>query len=52
MLFNFLTPMLIRHLWQLKTVAFLHWCLNALFYCHNDLKSDPTILIFTLDDQN
>ncbi len=21
--------MLIRHLWQLKTVAFLHWCLIA-----------------------
>jgi hypothetical protein len=23
----FLTPELIRHLWQLKTVVFLHWCL-------------------------
>jgi hypothetical protein len=23
----FLTPVLIRHLWQLKTVVFLHWCL-------------------------
>ncbi len=23
----FLTPMLIRRLWQLKTVVFLHWCL-------------------------
>jgi hypothetical protein len=21
------TPVLIRHLWQLKTVIFLHWCL-------------------------
>ncbi len=21
------TPVLIRHLWQLKTVVFLHWCL-------------------------
>jgi hypothetical protein len=21
------TPMLIRHLWQLKAVVFLHWCL-------------------------
>jgi hypothetical protein len=24
---NFLTPMLIIHLWQPKTVVFLHWCL-------------------------
>ncbi len=23
----FSTPVLIRHLWQLKTVVFLHWCL-------------------------
>ncbi len=23
----FTTPMLIRHLWQLKTVVFLNWCL-------------------------
>ncbi len=23
---HFLTPVLIRHLWQLKTVASLHWC--------------------------
>jgi len=23
----FPTPVLIRHLWQLKTVVFLHWCL-------------------------
>ncbi len=27
MLFIFSTPVLIRHLWQLKTVDFLHWCL-------------------------
>ncbi len=27
MLFNFSTPVLIRHLWQPKTVVFLHWCL-------------------------
>ncbi len=27
MLFIFSTPMLIRHLWQLKTVVFLNWCL-------------------------
>ncbi len=26
-MFIFTTPVLIRHLWQLKTVVFLHWCL-------------------------
>ncbi len=24
---NFSTPELIRHLWQLKTLVLLHWCL-------------------------
>ncbi len=24
---NFYTPVLIRHLWQLKAAVFLHWCL-------------------------
>jgi|APCry1669193128_1035447.scaffolds.fasta_scaffold272129_1 hypothetical protein len=24
---HFVTPMLIRHLWQLKTIASSHWCL-------------------------
>ncbi len=27
MLFIFSTPVLIRHLWQLKTIVFLHLCL-------------------------
>jgi len=27
MLFIFSTPVLIRHLWQLKTLVSLHWCL-------------------------
>ena len=27
MLFVFSTQVLIRHMWQLKTVVFLHWCL-------------------------
>jgi len=27
MLFIFSVPVLIRHLWQLKTFVFLHWCL-------------------------
>ncbi len=26
-MFIFSTPVLIRHMWQLKTVVFLHWCL-------------------------
>jgi hypothetical protein len=26
-LFIFSTPVLIKHLWQLKTVVVLHWCL-------------------------
>jgi hypothetical protein len=24
---HFFSPVLIRHLWQLETVVFLHWCL-------------------------
>jgi hypothetical protein len=28
---HFFKPMLIRHLWQLKTVVFLHWCLICAF---------------------
>jgi hypothetical protein len=40
MFFNFSTPVLIRHLWQLKTVVFLHWCLKlsvvlAMFFFYN-----------------
>ncbi len=31
MLCIFSTPVLIRLLWQLKTVVFLHWCL--MLYC-------------------
>ncbi len=27
MLFIFSTPVLIRHLWHLKTAVFVHWCL-------------------------
>ena len=27
MSFNISMPVLIRHLWQLKTVVFIHWCL-------------------------
>ncbi len=31
---HFLTPVLIRHLWQLKTVAFFHWCLICSVLLH------------------
>ncbi len=37
---HFSPPVLIRHLWQLKTVAFLHWCLICailLFVCKHFL---------------
>ncbi len=33
--FIFSTTVSIRHLWQLKTVVFLHWCLICLFYRDN-----------------
>ncbi len=26
---HFSTPVLIRHLWQTKTIVFLHWCLRG-----------------------
>ncbi len=37
MLFIFSAPVLIRHLWQLKTVVFLHYCLicAVLLRCKN-----------------
>ena len=35
LMFIFSTPVLIRHLWQLTTVVFLHWCLiNAVLLDH------------------
>jgi hypothetical protein len=52
MLFIFSMPVLIRHLWQLKTVGFLHWCLiHALLQpWHLDEKDGPktTNFIFIL----
>ncbi len=42
MMFIFSTPLLIRHLWQLKTVAFLHWCLkSAVLLLANLTKTGP-----------
>jgi len=29
MKFIFSTPVFIKHLWQLKTAIFLHWCLTC-----------------------
>ncbi len=39
MLFIFSTTVLIRYLWQLKTVVFLHWCpIHSLLLFTNDTK--------------
>jgi hypothetical protein len=37
----FSTPVLIRHLWQLKTVVFLHWCLM----CAVPLSGTPYVTL-------
>jgi hypothetical protein len=43
MLFMLSTPMLIRHLWKLKTVIFLHWCLiHALLLTKTFLRVGKT----------
>ncbi len=34
---HFLTPVSSRHLWQLKTVVFLHWCLICVALIKQDL---------------
>ncbi len=46
MFFIFSTPVLIRHLWQLKTVVFLHWSLiHAVQYTyHRYLRNFAVIL--------
>jgi len=46
MLFVYSTPVLIRHLWHLKTVAFLHWCLiRAVPLIVHELEgSNPTVI--------
>jgi hypothetical protein len=36
----FTTPVLMRHLWQLKTAVFLHWCLiHAVLFDENETKN-------------
>ncbi len=44
MMFIFSTPVLIRHLWQLKTVVFLPWCLihAVLFVASLMIVNDDT----------
>jgi hypothetical protein len=37
MLFIFSTPVLIRCMWQLKTVVFLHWCLMHAVLLHQQV---------------
>ncbi len=39
MLFIFSTPVLIRHLWQLKAVVFLHWCLMCAAPLHKNVRN-------------
>ena len=36
---HFSTPVLIRHLWQLKTVVFLHWCLLCAVLLNESVNS-------------
>ncbi len=45
MLFIFLTPMLIRHLWQLKTVVFLHWSQLCIVPLRNYMLT-PKIIVY------
>jgi len=49
MVFIFSTPVLIRHLWQLKTVVFLHWRL----ICAALLSHDSVIItLWTSNNQH
>jgi hypothetical protein len=45
MWFLFSTPVLIRHLWQLKTVVFLHWCLICAVLLAVYMKQNNTCII-------
>ncbi len=35
MLFSFSTPVLIRHMWQVKRAVFMHWCLMCILLLLN-----------------
>ncbi len=46
MLFIFSTTVLIRNLWQLKTVVFLHWCLiRFVLFTQNFIRIGSGLLI-------
>jgi len=47
MLFIFSTPVLIRYLWQLKTVVFLHWCLIHAILLFTFLKHAVPLAAFS-----
>ncbi len=54
MLFIFSTPVLIRHLWQLKTIVFLHRCLLRLSYLpwpHSTNSNDPICVSMHKEDK-
>jgi hypothetical protein len=46
MLLIFSTPVLIRHLWQLKTVVFPHWCqiCAVLFKSQSEMSYHMTLI--------
>ncbi len=48
MLFTFSTPVLVRPLWQLKTVVFLHWCLMLVVLLHENMFVIKTAAHFCL----
>ncbi len=47
MCFIFSTPVLMRHLWQLKTIVFLHCCLICALLLINMLFMDKTLAEFS-----
>ncbi len=53
MLFIFSTPVLIRHLWKLKPVVLLHWCLigTVVFVLGATVVKFPRDGIFTHFDK-
>ncbi len=53
MLFTFSIPVLNIHLWQLKTVVFLHWCLICailLVSWTNSRSAKPSLAFITYSD--
>ncbi len=50
MLFIFSTPVSIRHMWQLKTVVHLHWCLirAVQLFCYLSTHSKKPLQLLLL----